>query len=45
MPWFDQKLNFVVLVGVGMVCYGLFCYGFARSQTRAALAGLFLPRP
>jgi O-antigen/teichoic acid export membrane protein len=40
--WFDRRFDFVFLVVLGMMFYGVFLYGFSRGQLKSLLAGLFV---
>jgi len=40
LPGVDERLNFVALIALGVLCYGTFIYGFARGQLRSFLADL-----
>jgi polysaccharide transporter, PST family len=43
--WLDEKIDFVALIGVGMLVYGAYAYQFSRSQLKAAVAGIIAHRP
>ena len=50
LPWLrppgvDQKLDFIGLILLGGLCYGCFCYVFARKELHSFLAELVTRRP
>jgi O-antigen/teichoic acid export membrane protein len=42
--WTYQKFDFVFLVLLGMMFYGIFLYSFSRGQLKSLLAGIFVRR-
>jgi hypothetical protein len=45
IAWLGEKLNFALLVLVGVAVYGAFMYQVSRAQLTAALGSLFAHRP
>ena len=42
--WLRREYDFVLLVVIGMLCYGSFLYCFSRQQLKSLLAGFFVRR-
>jgi PST family polysaccharide transporter len=43
-PWFQGRLDLIILVLTGAICYGAFAYGFARTQVKELFAAIFTSR-
>jgi len=44
-PWFGQTFELIMLISIGALFFGLFSFGFMRSQLKTLLAGIFIQRP
>lgn len=43
--WLGREFDFILLIIIGVIFYGLFLYGFSRGQLTSLLTGYFVRRP